>query len=278
MADASTADGFGYQLRWDPPGILEVPGQDAALVAVHLGAAAKLTCWREGRRLSGTAVHGDIDIIPAHTPGRWEMHDANDRALLIRLPETLLRAVAHESGFDSSRLELRDRFQVRDPELETLCFAVMREMELQCPTGRLYLDGLALAVASRVVARHSSITKVTERHDGLTGRRLKQVLAFIEEQISEDLSLERIAEVAGLSPSHVNTLFRKTTGLPIHQYVIQRRVERAKVLLGKNGMSMAEIALAAGFSHQSHMARHMRRVLGVPPRVMKRLLRVPPSR
>src|SRR5215471_2941887 len=92
MADAATADGFGYQLRWDPPGILEVPGLEAALVCVHLGAAARLTCWRDGRRFSGTAVHGDIDIIPAQKPSRWQMHDANDTALLIRLPQTLLRA------------------------------------------------------------------------------------------------------------------------------------------------------------------------------------------
>jgi AraC family transcriptional regulator len=60
--------------------------------------------------------------------------------------------------------------------------------------------------------------------------------------------------------------------MPVHQYVIQRRVERAKTLLMQKGLSMAEIALAAGFAHQSHMARHMRRVLGLPPQAMKRLL------
>ena len=101
---------------------------------------------------------------------------------------------------------------------------------------------------------------------------MKQVLSFIEEQLSEDLSLERVADVAGISSSHMNMLFRQSMGLPVHQYVIQRRVELAKDLLLDSGMSMAEIALAAGFTHQSHMARHMRRVLGIPPRAMKRLL------
>jgi AraC family transcriptional regulator len=57
--------------------------------------------------------------------------------------------------------------------------------------------------------------------------------------------------------------------------VIQRRVELAKTLLTQDNLSMAEIALAAGFAHQSHMARHMRRVLGLPPRAMKRLLTQP---
>lgn len=61
-------------------------------------------------------------------------------------------------------------------------------------------------------------------------------------------------------------------GVPIHQYVIQRRVDRAKTLLMRNGLSMAEIALASGFAHQSHMARQMRHVLGFTPRALKRLL------
>jgi AraC family transcriptional regulator len=61
-------------------------------------------------------------------------------------------------------------------------------------------------------------------------------------------------------------------GVPVHQYLIQRRLEHAKNLLRRNGLSIAEIALAAGFAHQSHLARHMRRVMGVSPRAMQRLL------
>jgi AraC family transcriptional regulator len=61
-------------------------------------------------------------------------------------------------------------------------------------------------------------------------------------------------------------------GRPVHRYVMERRVERAKTLLMQDRLTITEIALAAGFAHQSHMARHMRRVLGVAPRAMKRLL------
>ena len=61
-------------------------------------------------------------------------------------------------------------------------------------------------------------------------------------------------------------------GVAVHQYVIQRRVERAKTLLLRDETSITQIALEAGFAHQSHLARHMRRVLGLPPRALKRLL------
>ena len=272
LAHGGTARGVRFQLRRDPAGTLEVPGLENLLLSIHIGPAATLACRRDGRLHRGTAVHGDIDIIPARTPSRWQMEDGNDMALLLSLPEPLLRTVAEESGLDAARMEFRNRFQIRDAELESLCWAMKREMEMDCPSGRLYMDGLTLAAASRLVAQHSSVSiSAGNRKAGLTGRRLKQVLALIEEDLAEDLSLEKIAATAGTSPSHTSALFRLAMGMPLHQYVIQRRVERAKSLLIQGEMSMAEIALAAGFSHQSHMARHMRRMLGMAPGAVKRL-------
>jgi AraC family transcriptional regulator len=259
-------------VRWDPKGVLQLPEMKEVLVAVHLGPSAKLACRRGGRNYSGTAVHGDIDIIPAHTAMRWEMRDQNDRCLLMTLPDTLLQTVAAESDLNAARMEIIDRWQVRDNELETLSWSIKREIDSGFPSGRVYLDGLTLAVASRLVMRHSSVAQTNEqRQGGLVGQRLKQVLSFIEEQLGEDLSLEKIAAIARVSPSHLNSLFRKSIGLPVHRYIIQRRVEKAKTLLQKDGLSLAEIALTAGFSHPSHMARHMRRLLGASPRAIRNL-------
>jgi AraC family transcriptional regulator len=273
LAQVRTADGVAFQLRRDFVGVLEVPELENVLISVHVGTPSRLSCRRGGQRFTGRSVHGDIDVIPSRTAARWEMHDDNDTALLLSLPQRLLDAVAEESGMDASRLEIRNRFQIRDTELETLGWAMKREMETGCLSGRIYMNGLTLAVASRLVAWHSSAARMPKPlNEGLSGLRLKQVLAFIEEQLAEDLSLEQIAAVAGVSASHVKTLFRKAMGTPVHQYVIQRRVERAKELLMKDSLSMAEIAATAGFAHQSHMARHMRRVLGMPPLAMKRLL------
>jgi AraC family transcriptional regulator len=84
--------------------------------------------------------------------------------------------------------------------------------------------------------------------------------------------MEQIAAVAGMSASHVAKLFRSSMGTSVHQYVIQRRVERAKSLLMGDRLTITAIALATGFAHPSHMARHMRRVLGMSPRAVKRLL------
>jgi AraC family transcriptional regulator len=252
--------------------VLEVPGFGSTLVAIHVGTAAKMTCRRAGRQYSGTAVHGDVDIIPANTPARWETHH-DDSSLILSMPHAFMCKVIEESGLDVARVEIRDRFQIRDPELEALCWAMQRELESGSPSGRLYLEGLSLAAASRVVLRHSSVANQPgPGARGLTGRRLKRVLSFIEDQLSEQLSMEQIAAVAGMSASHMAKLFRSSMGTSLHQYVIQRRVERAKSLLTETELPTTAVALAVGFTHQSHMARHMRRVLGMSPHGLRRLL------
>jgi AraC family transcriptional regulator len=272
FALGETADGLALQLRSDPAGILEVPELQRVLVAIHVGAAAKVSCRRGGESHTGSAVHGDIDIIPALTSSRWELHDQNDTALILALPPSLLDRVAEGHGFDSRRVEIRNRFQIRDAQLENICWALKAEMEASYPSGRLYTDSLAVSVASRLVSTYSSVAQRTiTKSGGLDGRRFKQTLAYIEDHLSEDLSLSRIASLTGVSPSHFKTLFRESAGVPVHQYVIQRRIERAKDLLMQDKLSIAEIALAAGFSHQSHLARHMRRSVGLSPRAMKRL-------
>jgi AraC family transcriptional regulator len=271
LAHLRTADGLIVQLRNDPVGVLEVPEMENVLIAIHLGGPTRLDCRRGGRRFVGTAVHGGIDIIPDQTPSRWEIFDNKDTGLLLSLPKHLLRAAARDCGGDDIRMEIYNRFQIRDVQLENLGWAIKNELDLGCPSGRLYLDGLSLAVASRVVTQHSSLAnRKMALREGLSDVRLRQVLSFIEEHLADDLSLERIADVAGISATHLKVVFRGSMGLPVHRYVIRRRVERAKTLLMETDSSVAEIALAAGFSHQSHMARHMRRILGVAPRAISR--------
>ena len=74
-----------------------------------------------------------------------------------------------------------------------------------------------------------------------------------------------MAAVGGLSSSHFQRAFSQTAGSSVHRYVVRRRVERARTLLAERKLSLSEVALTVGFSHQSHLAYHMRRVFGVTP-------------
>ena len=100
----------------------------------------------------------------------------------------------------------------------------------------------------------------------LPERKLRAVAEYIEEHLDAGLTVEHMAAVAHLSVYHFARQFKVTTGLPPHQYVILRRVERAKLLLqAGTGLSLAEVAARAGFSDQSQFTHHFKRLVGVTP-------------
>ena len=97
------------------------------------------------------------------------------------------------------------------------------------------------------------------------------VCDYIKANLDRDLSLEELANIAGFSVSHFKPLFRHAVGIPVHRYVVECRVERARQLLLRGNRSMSDIAVEAGFCHQTHMARCLRRVLGVNSAAIARL-------
>ena len=265
---------FRVSLLSDPPGLIEVPALRSTNISIHVGPSVQVSCRRGESRHRGTAVHGDVDIIPAGTPSLWEIKE-KDTALVLSLSPDLLDLAAGELDLDPCRIEIRNRFQVRDAQLENIGWALKAEMECGYPSGRLFVDGLALSVASRLVRSHSSrsVPEPANHKGRLSDRRLRQVLSYIEGNLSQDISLGDIAAVAGVSVSHFKSLFRESVGLPAHQYLIRRRVDRAKSLLHEGKLSVSQIALETGFAHQSHLAHHMRRVLGVSPKKLREMLR-----
>jgi AraC family transcriptional regulator len=116
--------------------------------------------------------------------------------------------------------------------------------------------------------RHLSAPRRLERgRDGVLPRgRLRAVVGYIEEHLDGGPSLAEMAAVVGLNPYHFARQFKAATGLPPHQYVIARRVERAQHLLQAGAdLSLAEVALHAGFCDQSQFSHHFKRLVGVTP-------------
>jgi AraC family transcriptional regulator len=261
---------FSATLKDDSPGLIEMAPLPYALVCIHVGRSTRAVCRRDGRSYRGLEVHGAVEIIPAGMPSAWEIKD-DGTTLILRVPPALLELAAAESGLDPARIEIVSRFQMRDPQIEHIGWAVKAEIESGCPGGRLFLDSLGVALAARLLHHHSSrSTPVPELKSGMSPLKLKRLLAHIEDHLDQDLSLADIAQVAGLSASHLKTVFRQATGLPVHQYVLRRRVERAQALVRAGKLPINEIALATGFAHQSHLARHMRRLLGITPAALRK--------
>lgn len=253
----------------DQPGIVEFAGTPRVVISLHVGTSVAVDCRRGGERHGGTTIHGDLEIIPPNLPGVWELK-SRDTALVIGIKLRVLERVVEEFGGDPSELKVFNRFQARDPQIEHIGWALKAEMESGYPSGRAYTDALATGLAARIVRNHSSSARASRVMEApMPGRKLKTILGHIEDNLERDLGLEEIANVAGLSVSHFKTLFRKSLGLPPHQYLIRRRVERAAMQLRAGKAPIGQIALENGFCHQSHLALHTRRVLGVSPREIR---------
>ena len=107
---------------------------------------------------------------------------------------------------------------------------------------------------------------------GLASGPLKRIIEHINEHLQDELSLVELSRIAKLSPHHFATAFKVSTGISPHRYVIERRINRARDLLLRKEKTISEIAVAVGFSSQSHLTANFRRTIGVTPRKFRRSL------
>jgi AraC family transcriptional regulator len=134
--------------------------------------------------------------------------------------------------------------------------------------GPLAAESLANLLAVHLIRHVLAPRQPARRRDGTLPRaKLRAVVEYVEEHLDAGPTLEQLAAVARLSPHYFARQFKRATGLPPHQYVILRRVERAKQLLqAGTDLSLAEVAAHAGFSDQSQFSHHFKRLVGVTPR------------
>ncbi|MGH7754665.1 MAG: helix-turn-helix domain-containing protein [Vulcanimicrobiaceae bacterium] len=211
---------------------------------------------------------GEIDLAPAGTSVSGE-NGGRTEFVAVELEHVLVRTAAEGMGLDPERATLVPQFQLRDPQLEHIFWALKAELDSDAPWGRLYAESLGLALASHLLRRYAPLAaRPLDR--GLSKSRLERVVEYIDDNLAHDLSLDELARVADVSPSHFTLLFRRSFGTPAHQYVIRRRIERATELLLAGRMPVCEVALLAGFANQSHLARWMRRVSGTTPGALRR--------
>jgi len=101
---------------------------------------------------------------------------------------------------------------------------------------------------------------------GLPRHKLQRVIVYIDEHLTEHLSLETIAQQIGISQFYFCHLFKQSMGISPYQYLLHQRIERAKPLLLQTKPNIADIALAVGFSNQSHFTRQFKQVVGITPK------------
>ena len=101
---------------------------------------------------------------------------------------------------------------------------------------------------------------------GFTARHYKRVLDFVADHFAETITVENLANIAALSPSHFSRLFKQTIGQSPMHFVMTYRVEQAKKKLSHQDLPLIDIALECGFADQAHFSRVFKQTEGVTPK------------
>jgi AraC family transcriptional regulator len=210
---------------------------------------------------------GAVILVPAGTPGRVRWSGGFDWLHIYLEPGLVARVAAEAFDLDPARLMVPPLDALDLPHLRAVMGAVDAELTAGGVGGPLAAESLANVLAVHLIRHLLAPRQPVRGRDGALPRgRLRAVLEYIEEHLDASPSLEELAAVARLSVYHFARQFKAATGLPPHQYVILRRVERAQQLLQQDrDLSLAEIAACAGFSDQSHFSQHFKRLVGVTP-------------
>lgn len=226
--------------------------------------------WKEAGNYRTMFVHpGQLMLLPAMQPFSIRTRDSGEY-LALSVDRTFLMCAAQELLAGAAKLELKPMAALEDPLVTAILNNLKREVEESYPGGRVYGESLATSLATHLVRHHSNGRAQASSNDhGLPRGRLREVIDYIHEKLSEEITLNDLSARVQLSPFHFARLFKQSTGLTPHAYLIQQRVERARELLKISRQPTSEIAKQVGFCDQSHLTVHFRRAYGLTPKVFR---------
>jgi AraC family transcriptional regulator len=246
---------------------IHLPSLSQDLLVLITKPPAEMNLRYEGVKRETPPPVGSVMVIPVGSSVTCRWRGAED-ALHIYLDPMLIARVATTSfERDLCRTVVPPLDGLILPELRTTMLAVDAELRAGGVGGPLIIESLANVLAVHLIRHIFGLRRLATRTDGVLPRRkLSTIVDYIMANLNGSPTLEQMAALVHLSPDHFTRQFKAATGLPPHQFLITRRVERAQQLLrGRGGVSLAEVAIGVGFSDQSQFSFHFKRIVGVTP-------------
>jgi AraC family transcriptional regulator len=176
-------------------------------------------------------------------------------------------AIETASGRSPASVEIMPQFTIRDLTLERIAHQLLNKISDPAFDSKLRTEFLAQELAEHILQTHTSLDlRPPSRPHTMSPNRLKRAEDFIGANLGQDMSLQDIANAAGMSLFHFAKVFKRATGRSPHQYLTERRMLQARSLLHDGRLSVGEVASAVGLSQNR---------FGI---VFKRLMRMTPSK
>ncbi|WP_165423520.1 AraC family transcriptional regulator [Ktedonosporobacter rubrisoli] len=256
------------------------PGSaDIYLVLITSGAVQAAERDLDGPWSTQLIQAGDWYLSPAGGGPyalRWKsLSDEPLKTLHLHLSADVFRRMVQQVGDrDPQRVILQELTGFQDPLLTQLALSL--QQELQAPVsdsvGKLYAQTAAQLLTTHLLRCYvTSSISVPEYRGKLSSRQMRRLSMFIQEHLNQNLSLELLAQQVGFSPYHFARLFRQTTGISPHRFVLQERLVAAERLLKETDWPLAQIAAEIGISNQSYFTQTFKRHKGITPLLYRQL-------
>jgi AraC family transcriptional regulator len=222
----------------------------------------------EGQFSCNQFERGHIVICPAGWSQWVRWHQESEFLVLSVEPEALVQAL-YGAGY-TGKFELTPPPIATDGLIQQIGVALTKEAESSNVGCRIYVDTLFNLLSVHLLRFYSNFTLETlENTEKLAARKLQQAIDYIHDHLQQDLSLTEIAAILETSPYQAMCLFQQATGLTPLQYLTECRVERAKRLLKNSELTLTEVATQAGFSNESKLSKHFRRLTRITPKAYR---------
>ena len=234
-------------------------------VLVKILTPGEVECGLGSHSLSRYCYAPGEMILCRRNTEEWVRWHSPIQMLLITVPDQTFHSVAEEMGGRAP--ELNATPLLKNERIRALVAGSWKQtLQTDTSAGRIYTDSIGRALAAALMHSQGVLrTPMGHYRGGLSPVQLRRVTSFVHEYLHEDVSLMQMAEEAKLSPAYFSQMFRQSTGVAPHQFVLRARVERAKELLVKEDARVLDVAIACGFQTQQHFARVFRAFCKMSP-------------
>lgn len=219
---------------------------------------------------------GVFSISPSRS-GEAFRSEGYHETLNLGIDESVLQSIAErEFDYRGSGVNLLSVGLADTPEIVAIGDALARLVRAPRPGGRLLAESLWYQLVIELLWKRSTLahaSAVESEIRPLSGDRMARVIEYLRESLAENIGLNELADLVGLSPNYFVTAFKKATGKTPHRYRMEMRLTRACQLLRDPGRSIAAVAIDSGFGSQSHLTTTFRREMGTTPGEYRRSLR-----
>ena len=235
-------------------------------IIFQLRGETRIQCRLGNKAFDEHLTSGAMALVPAMNEnfGRWS--DSVFAAFIQLSPQIIDRLADTAFAGDPERVELLPMLNIHDPVLQSLLTELCYELRQPSPLGVLFAESAAQTMMLHLLRKYSNKTvRLTAPRGTFSERQRRVIDDYIEGHFDQKISLAELASLLFMSVAHFERQFRATMGYAPYQYVLERRLERAKWMLEASAMSVYEVGRQCGFANQSHFTRHFSGKYGVSP-------------